>query len=88
MEVISNSKNDYMREYMSKKYHSDPVKSSQYRNSRRIKVKLGLSDEEFNKYRHFLADIIKIKEICERVPLNLVEELLMDLHKTPAATTD
>jgi hypothetical protein len=84
MEAIS--KNDYMRGYMAKKYQEDPIKGSQYRNSRRIKAKLGLSDEEFNKYKHYLADIIKIKAICERVPLNLVEELLLDLNKTSIQT--
>ena len=77
----SSSKNEYMREYMANKYKKDPVRNSQYRNSCRVKAKLGLSDAEFDKYKHYLADIIKIKTICERVPIAMVEELIADINK-------
>jgi hypothetical protein len=76
MEQQDNKLRDYNREYMNKRYKSDVVKSRAYQQSIRLKKKLATTDEEWEKYKHHLADIVKMKQIMERIPRELVLELL------------
>jgi hypothetical protein len=68
---------DYMRQYMRNQYQTNPIKMKQYRNSCRVKAKLNIPDEEFERYKHYLADIVKLREIITRVPTDILLEIII-----------
>ena len=78
------NKTEYMREYMRARYQADHTKEKQYRSSCRVKAKNNIPNEEFSKYKHHLADIVKLKEILTRVPKEMVLEIFQN---APTCTT-
>jgi hypothetical protein len=66
----------YMREYKRKQYHMDVDKARSYSKSLKMKKRLNLSDELWNKYKHHLADVMNLKEILERVPKDIILDLV------------
>jgi hypothetical protein len=42
-----------------------------------VKAKLNIPDEEFERYKHYLADIVKLREIITRVPTDILLEIII-----------
>ena len=74
----SQNKSEYMRKYMAERYKKDPLRASQQRNSNHIKSKHNISPEECDLYKHYLADVYKIKELIKRIPNELLIKILKD----------
>ena len=73
----TNSRREYMREYQLKRYHDNEEKARGYINSLRIKKRNpNLPTEWWDKYKHHLADIVKIQVILKRLPMEVLMEIL------------
>ena len=72
----SNNRKEYMKEYMRNRYSADLEKARGYKNSLRYKSKLNISEDDFNKYGCYLADVIKLKKLISKIPLNLKTSFL------------
>ena len=72
------NRRDYMREYQRERYNADKEKGRCYQQSIKLKRKLNISDELWDKYRHYLADIVKLQKIMEHVPIELILEVLQN----------
>jgi hypothetical protein len=73
--------NQYMNDYMKKKYHEDPIKSKMYKNSLYTKKKYNINEETWNKYKENLHHIFKMKEMIDELPPGVFECFLME-YKT------
>ena len=76
MESSTSSRKEYMREYQRKRYHADQEKAKSCRNSLRCRLKDDVSNELWDKYKHHLADVIKLQDIIRKLPVELVSEIL------------
>jgi len=76
---------EYMREYKRKQYKENPDKENALQRTFRIKRSFEISPEDFDKYKHYLGDIVRLKKIVERIPKELLAELFetQDLHIPP-----
>ena len=74
----TNSRREYMREYQREKYNADKGKARAYQQSLKLKKKLHIDDELWEKYKHHLADIIKLTKIMEHLPNELILEILQN----------
>ena len=70
----------YMREYMKNRYNLDKEKSRNIRNSYRVIKENNISDEEKIRYGHYLADIVKIRKLMDRIPNELKMELCKEIQ--------
>jgi len=68
--------NAYMREYKRAKYAEDKEGARDYRNSLRYKKKLDLPPEDFAKYGKHLADMVKLRNLLDKLPAEFVASLL------------
>jgi predicted house-cleaning noncanonical NTP pyrophosphatase (MazG superfamily) len=75
--VAGKSRKEYMREYQRKRYLQDPDKNKQYRNSLRVRLRDDISSELWDKYKHHLADVLKLKELVNKLPEELINEIIM-----------
>jgi len=73
--------NAYMNEYMKKKYHEDPVKSKNYKNSLYTKKKYNINEDTWNKYKENLHHIYRMKMMIDELPPGVFELFLME-YKT------
>jgi hypothetical protein len=73
--------NAYMNAYMKAKYHEDPVKSKNYKNSLYTKKKYNINDETWNKYKENLHHIFRMKTMIDELPSGVFELFLME-YKT------
>ena len=71
-------RNEYMNDYIKKKYKANPVFYRMYKNSLNIKKKYNIPIETQNKYKHALHNIIKIKEMIEELDEGVFETFLME----------
>jgi len=78
------NRSDYIRTYKKNKYNEDIVKSRQYQNSLRYKIKNNISEEIWTKYKHHLYDVCRLKEILLILPIELILEIL---HETQQPTS-
>jgi len=78
--VVNSSRSEYMREYMRNRYINSRKSANAYRNSCRIKQKLGnlLTTEEINKYGIYLADVLKLKNIISSLPADLLAIVIQE----------
>ena len=69
----------YMRNYMKKRYDEggDAVKA--YNNALKVKAKHNLSSEEFKTYGEYLVDICKIRQIKEKLPIDMWNKCILEL---------
>ena len=77
-----NNRKEYMREYQRKRYLADTEKAKSYRKSLRCRLKENVSEEQWSKYKHHLADIVKLQDILKKLPKELVDEFMKDQIKT------
>jgi hypothetical protein len=67
-----------MREYQRQRYNADLEKARAYQQSLKLKRKLNINDELWDKYKHHLADIVKLTKIMEHLPTELIMEVLQN----------
>jgi hypothetical protein len=72
----------YMRNYKKLKYNEDPTKARQYQNSLRFKQKNNINDETWEKYKHLLYDVYRLKDLMNILPRDLILEILHDNVQT------
>ena len=77
------SRREYQREYQKKRYNANLDKARAYQKSLKVKKKLNLSDELWDKYKHNLADIMKLTKIMETLP----REMILEILQTPPQMT-
>ena len=70
------NRKEYNRLYHNKRYKENKVQVHAYQQSMRLKKDMNIKKELWEKYRHHLADIVKIHKIMERVPTILILEIL------------
>jgi len=74
-----NNRREYMREYKRAKYNDDKQKARAYSNS--IVAKRSLPPEQaaemWRKFGHHLADVMKLQKLMERIPHDLLMELVV-----------
>jgi len=66
---------EYMREYKRKQYKENPDKENALQRTFRIKRSFNIPPEDFEKYKHYLGDIVRLKKIVERIPKELITKL-------------
>lgn len=71
-------KGQYIRTYKKTKYNEDLVKSRQYQNSLRYKLKNNISEEIWNKYKHQLYDVSRLKDILALLPIEVILEIIQE----------
>jgi hypothetical protein len=78
METPITNRRDYMRDYQRQRYNADLEKARSYQQSLKLKKRLNISDAMWDKYKHHLADIIKLTKIMEHLPAELIQEVLLN----------
>jgi hypothetical protein len=78
MEQPITNRRDYMRDYQRQRYNADLEKARAYQQSLKLKKRLNLNDELWEKYKHHLADIVKLTKIMEHLPTELIMEVLQN----------
>jgi hypothetical protein len=69
---------EYMKEYMKKRYENDKEKINKYQRSLRLKSKKNISNEMWEKYKDHLIDVVKLKEILSSLPIDIINEILLE----------
>ena len=75
--AISTRRN-YMRDYHKKRYNSDKIQARNYQQSIKLKKKLNINEEHWEKYKHNLADIIKLLKISQHLSSELILEVIQN----------
>jgi len=78
-EQPTTNRRDYNREYQNKRYNADKEKARMYQQSIKLKSKLGIKDDVWDKYKHYLADVVRLTAIVEHLP----KELILEIVKNP-----
>jgi hypothetical protein len=73
--------NKYMNEYMTAKYHQNPVKAKMYKNSLYIRKKYKIDETIWNKYKENLHHIVLMKNMIDELPNDVFLQFLAE-HKT------
>jgi len=76
MEDTENKRREYFRKYMHDRYHKDPNKARAYKNTLRLKKQTNIEEEDVKKFGVYLADVLRIKKMLERIPENFRREIL------------
>ena len=69
---------EYMREYMKKRYNDDKDKAKKYQKALRWKTTKNIPNEMWDKYKHHLVEVIKLKEILGSLPAEIINEILQE----------
>jgi len=72
------SRREYMRDYHRERYNSDKDKARGYQQSIKLKKKLNISEDHWERYKHNLADIIKLLKITQHLSPELVLEVIQN----------
>lgn len=75
------NKGEYIRTYKKNKYNEDLVKSRQYQNSLRYKLKNKISEEMWDKYKYQLYDVCRLKDILLILPIDLILEIIQETQQ-------
>lgn len=78
---------EYMRNYKKNKYNEDLTKARQYQNSLRFKQKNNIHDDIWNKYKHRLYDVYRLKELMHILPRDLILEILHENIQIPVSSS-
>ena len=81
---MNQDRREYMRDYQRTKYQEDLVKARAYQQSIKLKKKLNLSDDLWLKYKHHLADVVRLQELLNRLPAEVVKDIM---EGTPQGVT-
>lgn len=71
-------KGEYIRTYKKIKYNEDLIKSRQYQNSLRYKLKNNISEEIWDKYKYQLYDVSRLKDILSLLPIEVILEIIQE----------
>ena len=66
----------YMNDYMTHKYHQDPVKAKMYKNSLNIRKKYKIEDDIWGKYKENLHHIVMMKRMIDELPADVFIQFL------------
>jgi len=77
-QTTNNNRRDYMRDYQRQRYNADLEKARSYQQSLKLKKRMNISDALWDKYKHHLADIVKLTKILEHLPAELIQEVLQN----------
>jgi hypothetical protein len=69
-------KKSYQTKWQMKKYNADPVKARAYQNSVKMRRRLNVSDEIWDKYKEHLCNVVKLLTIVKQLPPDLFHEIL------------
>jgi hypothetical protein len=72
------NRRDYMREYQRERYNADKIKARAYQQSLKLKRKFNISEELWEKYKHHLADIVKLQKIMEHLPTQIILDVIQN----------
>ena len=80
-----NPRRDYMREYKRSRYNADKQTARAYNNSLVAKKKLGSDNaaQMWERYGLYLADVVKLQKLMEKIPREILVELVADATTTP-----
>jgi hypothetical protein len=66
----------YMRDYKKKKYAENPTPTLANNRTRYLKKNVDIDATEASKYGIYLADVIKLKRLMEKVPQTFLKEVM------------
>jgi hypothetical protein len=66
----------YMRDYKKKKYAENPTPMLANNRTRYLKKNVDIDATEATKYGIYLADVIKLKQLMEKVPQTFLKEVM------------
>jgi len=69
---------EYMKEYMKKRYNNDKEKINKYQRSLRLKAKKNISNEMWEKYKDHLVDVVKLQDVLNSLPIDIINEILLE----------
>jgi hypothetical protein len=67
----------YMRDYKKKKYAENPAPMLANNRTRYLKKNANIDVAEATKYGIYLADIIRLKQLMEKVPPTLLKDIII-----------
>lgn len=67
----------YMREYKKKKYAENPSPMLATNRTRYLKKHVDIDGTDADKYGIYLADVIKLKQLLEKVPKNYLTDIIV-----------
>jgi hypothetical protein len=82
MEEHKEEDEPYIRKYMREHYLANTEKMKQYRKSCRLRQKCNIHEDEWKKYGEHLADIMKLREIVNRLPQKFLLEVITPQQET------
>ena len=68
---------EYMKEYMKKRYNNDKEKICKYNKALRWKTNKNISNEMWSKYKQHLVEVIKLQEILNQLPTDIITEVML-----------
>ena len=66
----------FMRDYMKKRYQTNPSKEKRKKNNKNALTKGWICQEDINRYGEFASDISKIKKLMSSLPIQFVDEII------------
>ena len=71
---------EYMKEYMKKRYNNDKEKICKYQKALRWKTNKNISNEMWDKYKQHLVEVIKLQEILNELPADIISEIMLQYN--------
>ena len=72
--------NEYMNEYMKKKYAENREKTLKYKNSLTARKTYKIEQDIIDKYKEYVGDIVKIKLLIDQLPTGGFSTFLNEYH--------
>ena len=69
-------KKDYMRDYMKRDYHDNPVEKRKYKNSISAKSNFYIDDVQWKRWGSNLSHIIMLKKLTSEIPLEVFKDFI------------
>lgn len=73
---------EYMKQYMKQRYNNDREKVNKYQKALRWKATKNIPNEMWDKYKHNLVEVIKLQEILNILPIDIINEILIEHNIT------
>ena len=67
---------------MKNRYNNDKEKAKKYQKALRWKATKNIPNEMWDKYKHHLVEVIKLKEILTSLPTEIINEILLEHNIT------
>lgn len=75
----SSSRREYMKTYQKTRYNADIVKARSYQQSIKLKKKYHVDESMWHKYKHHLADVIRLTAMMKTLP----KDIILDIVQNP-----